>query len=163
MKPKTQSVPPAPTGGLTEAPTTAEDAEASTAELQPPATVGGPDLSTLQAENADLKAAIRLKDAQASVTSELGKSGARSPELLWNAIRESVEFDADGKPVNTARLIAELRAKYPEQFGADTPPSIDAGAGQSSTPRLTKAALARMKPDEIARLDWSEVRRVLAA
>jgi len=40
---------------------------------------------------------------------------------------------------------------------------IDAAAGRREEPKLTKEALAKMSPAEIARLDWKEVRRVLSA
>lgn len=96
------------------------------------------------------------------MTTELGKSGARSPELLWDALRHELLFDDEGKPVNSAELIASLRAKFPEQFGTRVPASIDGGAGQTDTPLLTRAALAKMKPEDIAKLDWNEVKRVLS-
>jgi hypothetical protein len=124
----------------------------------PPA--GGSDLAT---ENASLKAAIRLRDARDSVTEELRNSGARSPELLWDVVAGKVEFDDEGRPANTAAVVAELKAKFPEQFGTYIPQSIDGGAGQTATPRLTKEALRRMKPAEIAELDWADVRRVLSS
>lgn len=133
-----------------------------TTSSAPQETPDGVTLTELHTENAQLKAAIRLRDAQASVTAELGKSGARSPELLWDALRHELEFDDDGKPVNSAELIAGLRAKFPEQFGTRVPGSIDGGAGQTAAPQLTRAALAKMKPAEIAQLDWADVKRVLA-
>jgi len=40
---------------------------------------------------------------------------------------------------------------------------IDAAAGRREEPKLTKEALAKMSHAEIARLDWTEVRRVLSA
>lgn len=137
----------------------------------PPA--GGSDLAALRAENADLKAAIRLRDARDAVTEELKNSGARSPALLWDVVAGDVEFDDEGKPTNIPAILAELKASFPEQFGTQTdsgqipgtyiPQSIDGGAGQTATPRLTKEALGRMKPSEIAELDWADVRRVLAS
>lgn len=129
-------------------------------------------MSDLATENANLRAAIRLRDARDSVTEELKNSGARSPALLWDVVAGDVEFDDEGKPTNIAAVLAELKASFPEQFGPQTnsgqipgtyiPQSIDGGAGQTATPRLTKEALRRMKPSEIAELDWADVRRVLA-
>ncbi len=165
MKPKTiQSEPPAPTGGLTQQTTNdaAQDSGTSTTEVQPPATAGGSDSADLATENANLKAAIRLRDARDSVTGELKNAGARSPELLWDVVAGEVEFDGEGRPANVAALLAGLKAKFPEQFGTHIPQSIDGGAGQTATPRLTKEALRRMKPAEIAELDWADVRRVLS-
>jgi hypothetical protein len=40
--------------------------------------------------------------------------------------------------------------------------SIDAGAGARVRPAITKETLAKMKPAEIAELDWQEVRRALS-
>ena len=162
MKPKTtQSEPPAVAGGLTQQTTNdaSQDSGTSTIHVQPPATAGGTDLAT---ENANLKAAIRLRDAQAAVTNELRNSAARSPELLWDVVAGQVEFDDEGRPANVAAVVAGLTAKFPEQFGTYIPQSIDGGAGQTATPRLTKEALRRMKPSEIAELDWADVRRVLS-
>lgn len=177
MKPTTtQSEPPAPTGGLTQQATdnaAQDNPGTSTTDTQPPATAGGTDLAALQAENANLKAAIRLRDARDAVTEELKNSGARSPALLWDVVAGDVEFDERGKPTNIAAILAELKASFPEQFGTQTdtgqipapyiPQSIDAGAGHTATPRLTKEALRRMKPAEIAELDWADVRRVLSS
>ncbi|MEQ1643098.1 MAG: hypothetical protein ABL959_06605 [Pyrinomonadaceae bacterium] len=177
MKPTTtQSEPPARTGGLTLQTTdnaAQDDPGTSTTDTQPPATAGGTDLAALQAENANLKAAIRLRDARDAVTEELKNSGARSPVLLWDVVAGDVEFDERGKPTNIAAILAELKASFPEQFGTQTdggqipgtyiPQSIDGGAGQTATPRLTKEALRRMKPAEIAELDWADVRRVLSS
>ncbi len=168
------SEPPAVGGGLTPETTNygAQDPGTSTSNVQPPATAGGSDLAALQAENANLKAALRLRDARDAVTEELKNSGARSPALLWDVVAGDVEFDERGKPTNFAAILAELKASFPEQFGTQTdsdripgtyiPQSIDGGAGQTATPRLTKEALRRMKPAEIAELDWADVRRVLA-
>lgn len=176
MKPETTTPePPTPTGGLTQQNTDDADQDPGTltSDTQPPATAGGSDLAALQAENANLKAAIRLRDARDAVTDELRKSGARSPVLLWDVVAGDVEFDERGKPTNIAAILAELKASFPEQFGTQTdsgqipgtyiPQSIDAGAGQTATPRLTKEALRRMKPAEIAELDWADVRRVLSS
>ena len=167
----TQSEPPAVAGGIT--PQTTNDASQDSGtsnndHVQPPATAGRTDSATaggtdLAAENANLKAAIRLRDARDSVTGELRDAGARSPELLWDVVAGQVEFDDEGRPANVAALLAELKAKFPEQFGNHIPPSIDGGAGQTATPRLTKEALRRMKPSEIAELDWADVRRVLSS
>ena len=170
MKPKiTQSEPSAVAGGLTQQTTNdaSQDSGTSTIHVQPPVGAGGTDSATaggtdLATENANLKAAIRLRDAQDSVTGEFRDAGARSPELLWDVVAGQVEFDDEGRPANVAAVVASLKAKFPEQFGNHIPQSIDGGAGQTATPRLTKEALRRMKPSEIAELDWADVRRVLS-
>ncbi len=121
-------------------------------------------LTELQAENEQLKATIRLNAAHRQITGELAQAGARSPELLFDSVKGDLQFASDGNVENAAALVQRLRTAHPEQFGVERPAaSIDAGAGMASAPRLTKEALAKMKPSEIAELDWADVRRVLAA
>lgn len=57
------------------------------------------------------------------------------------------------------REIAEMKAALAGRYAAAN--GIDAGAGLDQGPRLTREALHRMSPSEIARLDWNEVSRVL--
>jgi hypothetical protein len=98
------------------------------------------------------------------MTAALTKAGARSPELLFNSAKESLQFDGEGKAANTAALVEQLKKSFPEQFGVERPSgSIDGGAGAGSeTSYLTKEKLARMTAAEIAKLDWQDVRKVLA-
>jgi hypothetical protein len=159
MKPQKQSEPPAPTGGLTE-PSTHVTPGAGDVNLQPLATAGRTDLAV---ENEQLKAMLRTERAHRQITGELVASGARSPELLFDAVKGELQFDDEGRVANAAALVGKLKASFPEQFGTPTPPSIDAGAGRTVTPPLTREVLAKMRPDEIAELDWQEVRRVLAS
>ena len=141
-----------------------EESAGTNNSVQPPATAGGSDLEQLQTENEQLKATIRLAAAHRQITGELAKAGARSPELLFNAVKADLQFSADGEIENAAALVQKLRDAHPEQFGTHAPvPSIDAGAGRSAAPQLTRDALRAMKPAEIAALDWNEVKRVLAA
>ncbi|MFT3743302.1 MAG: hypothetical protein QM785_03305 [Pyrinomonadaceae bacterium] len=104
----------------------------------PPADSGGSDLVTqLRAENEQLKATIRNAEAHRQITGELGRVGARSPELLFEAVKGDLQFADDGSLVNAAAVIDSLRRVFPEQFGVVTPPaSIDAGAGTAHIPRL---------------------------
>ncbi len=121
-------------------------------------------LTGLQAENEQLKATIRLTEAHRQITGELAKAGARSPELLFESVKADLQFADDGKIENAAALVERLKTGFPEQFGFERPAaSIDAGAGVAAAPQLSRDALAKMKPAEIAALDWSDVRRVLAA
>ncbi|MEQ1604563.1 MAG: hypothetical protein ABL999_06815 [Pyrinomonadaceae bacterium] len=120
-------------------------------------------LKRLQAENEQLRTTIRNAEAHRQITGELGRVGARSPELLFEAVKGDLQFADDGSLANAAAVIDSLRRVFPEQFGVVTPPaSIDAGAGTAHIPRLSKDALAKMKPAEIAKLDWEEVKRTLA-
>ena len=141
-----------------------DTADATSNNTQPPATAGGTDsLDALKAENERLKTQMRLDRASRQITLELEKAGARSPELLFGTIAGDVQFGEDGEVVNSAALLEELTSRFPEQFGRETPRSIDGGAGRSAAPRLSKEALRRMKPSEIAELDWADVRRVLSS
>lgn len=126
----------------------------------------GVTLTELQAENEQLKATIRLNAAHRQITGELAKAGARSPELLWDALEKDLQFADDGTLQNAAALIQNLKTAHPEQFGflgrAGSVGSIDAGAGITAAPQLTRDALAKMTAAEIAELDWADVRQVLA-
>lgn len=121
------------------------------------------ELEQLRAENENLRQAIRRRDARQAAIDELKKENARSPELLFASVQDEIQFDRDGRPANIAAVVAELKSNFPEQFGTDAPASIDAGAGRTDqNDFLTREALAKMKPQEIARLDWNDVRSVLA-
>ena len=120
------------------------------------------DVDALQAENDELRNAIRLRDARDQIKMSLKAAGARSPELLFAAAKESLQFSDDGSLVNAEAITADLKRKFPEQFGLLVPPPIDGGAGSSAGANiLTKEALSRMKPDEVGRLNWDQVRSVL--
>lgn len=140
----------------------------TTTQTTPPAggeetiTPEGVTLTELQAENEQLKATLRLNAAHRQITGELAKSGARSPELLWDALKGDLQFAGDGTLQNAAALIQKLKVAHPEQFGTQLPVgSIDAGAGLTAAPKLTRDALAKMTAAEIAELDWNDVKRVL--
>lgn len=122
-----------------------------------------PAFSALATENEELKKTIRLRDARESVTKALESAGATSPELLFESVAEKLQFDSTGAVQNAAALVALLKQSYPEQFGTAGRTSIDAGTGigRSGTP-LTREALAGMTPNQIARLDWADVRQVLS-
>ena len=142
----------------------------NTTQTTPPAggeetiTAEGVTLTELQAENEQLKARIRTSEAHRQITGELAKAGAKSPELLFDSVKADLQFAEDGKVENAAALVERLKTGFPEQFGKERPAaSIDAGAGLAVAPQLNKEALAKMKPAEVAALDWADVKRVLAA
>ena len=152
------------------------------------------ELTDLRSENDRLRSELRLITARNELTRLLSAENARSPELLFDASRERLTFDQDGKLIAIDALIADLKNRFPEQFimgesvdaaakiedspssgpgfqsairsrqSALAPPSINGGAGRSNarTP-LTKEQLARMRPREIARLDWNEVKQILSS
>lgn len=121
------------------------------------------EIATLRAENEQLKATDREREANRQITEELTRVGARSPELLYRSVKADLQFADDGSLANSNALIAKLKAENPEQFGQTGLTSVDGGSGTTRPNALTKATLARMKPAEIAKLDWAEVRAVLAA
>lgn len=118
----------------------------------------------LRQENERLKQQMRLGEIRDSVTTELTRAGAHSADLLFDLLRERLRFDDDDKPENVAELIASIRTEFPMQFEQTSAEgSIDAGSGTSGrTAFLSPEALAKMTPAEIKRLDWTEVRQVLA-
>jgi hypothetical protein len=118
--------------------------------------------ANLEAENAELRAAVRMSEAREHLTGSLRSAGANSPELLFEAVKGEIQFDDDGSLANSAAILDLLKRKYPEQFVRDIRAvSIDGGAGRNVPPPLTREALAKMSPAEIARLDWAAVGGVL--
>jgi hypothetical protein len=120
------------------------------------------EIVSLRAENERLKSTMRNTAAHRQITGELGRIGARSPELLFEFVKADLQFADDDAVVNAAALIEKMRRQFPEQFGTQTA-GIDAAAGQAMPPRLSKEALGRMTAAEIAELDWNDVKRVLSA
>ena len=114
----------------------------------------------LAAENTELRAELYMRTAVYDIESRLAKAGARTPNLIAERAKPSFQFDDEGKLTNAEAIVDELRRTYPEQFAV---PSIDAAAGRTPRPTLTKEALARMTSAEIQRLDWNEVRAALAS
>lgn len=120
------------------------------------------DNESLEAENAELRLAVRMSEARELLTGSLRSAGANSPELLFEAVKGQIQFADDGTPANSAAILDLLKRKYPEQFVREIPAvSIDGGAGRIVHPPLTREALAKMSPAEIARLDWAAVSSVL--
>lgn len=117
-----------------------------------------PGIEDLVAENEQLKAELRMRTAVYDIQTKLTHAGARSPGLLTDRAKESFQFSDEGELANAVAIIGHLKRTYPEQFA---PASIDASAGRTLRPTLTKEALARMTPAEIQRLDWAEVRSAL--
>jgi len=130
-----------------------------------------PTLVQLQAENAALKKQLQEQAAHTSLKDKLKQAGARTPKLLLDAAKDALQFTVAGELENAVEIIEALKEKFPEQFGVTnnarpTAPavhSIDAGAGRVAKPILTREALAKMTPAQIAELNWDDVRRVLAS
>jgi hypothetical protein len=122
-----------------------------------------PSPEDLAQENAQLKSELHMRTAVYDIESRLAKAGARTPNLIAESAKGSFQFDDEGKLTNAEAILDDLKRRYPEQFAPATLPSIDASAGRTQRPAITKEALARMTPDEIRRLDWAEVRAALAS
>lgn len=121
-----------------------------------------PGMEELAAENENLKAELRMRTGVYDIKTRLAKAGARSPSLLAEQAKEQFQFTEEGELANPEAVIEHLRRTWPDQFTPDPVPSIDASAGRTPRPTLTKEALARMTPAEIQRLDWAEVKAALA-
>jgi len=129
-----------------------------------PSTIDVRSPDELLAENRNLKQMIRTKDAREELTTALVERGARSPGLLFAYAIDDLQFDDENKLTNASALVRKLERSFPEQFEQRSAvPSINGGAGVSNQPAaITREALAKMRPVEIAALDWNEVKRVLA-
>ena len=122
------------------------------------------EVDVLRAQNIELQTRLRQREVRDDVTLALRSAGARSPELLFEAARDALHFSDDGSVENAEAVVAEMKRRFPEQFGTSTPPTIDGGAGRGGQPNaLTKDALSKMKPNEIARLDWATVKQALSS
>ena len=131
-------------------------------ENESPPAEADAELAALAAENRELREAMRMHAARESLIGKLRTAGARSPGLLFDSIKNELQFGENGDAVNIAAIAAKLQSDFPEQFGFEAPAaSIDGGAGINQPPRLTKDALAKMTASEIAALDWNDVRQTL--
>jgi len=139
------------------------DAGDEMVDVTPDVSESNAEADMLRSENDQLRHAIRMRDAREALTKELNAANARSPQLMFESVRGEIQFDRDGRPSNIAAITADLKQKFPEQFGSDQPASIDAGVGRANQNNfLTREALAKMTPQEIAQLDWNDVRSVLS-
>ena len=129
-------------------------------DINPP----DPEAERLRAENIELKNSIRMRDARERMNELLTEAEANSPDLLFGAVKDDLQFADDGKLENAAALVARLKTRFPEQFGRRTnTASIDGGAGTGIQRSFISAeTLARMTPAQIQKLDWAEVRQVLS-
>jgi hypothetical protein len=119
------------------------------------------EIEKLRAENEELRLAIRRAEVFRQVSGELTAAGARSPELLLKAIGDG---DLENAAKDARAFVAKLRSEYPEQFGSDGVGIGDIGGGSGrNSVTLTREMLAAMTPQEIAELDWDEVRACLSA
>ncbi len=121
-------------------------------------------LEILRAENDELKNVVRLQSARDEIIRMLSDADAQSPGLLFAYAVDMLQFDDDGTLMNAAAISEHLRKSFPEQFVRRQPvAAIDGGAGARGPAQyLTKDALAKMTPADIAKLDWAQVRQVLS-
>lgn len=119
------------------------------------------ELESIKAENERLRDEARGRLARDTVLLALGQAGAREPELLYRAVKGDLQFGDDGSVQNAAALIGRLKREFSDAFG-HSGSSIDGGAVARSLRYLTKEMLTTMTAAEIAKLDWAEVKSVLA-
>ena len=84
------------------------------------------EMDRLKTENLDLKVGATVRD-------EAAKAKAHNPARVWNLIKDQVETDDDGQPVNVKDLLADLKRTDPYLFRR-TDGDAGAGTGQNSTP-----------------------------
>lgn len=98
-------------------------------------------------------------------TDETGVPGKppQPPELLFELARGLEQIDETGELDNAAAIVREIKKRYPDKFRAGSPAAvgINGGAGTVAATPLTRDMLAKMKPADIAKLDWQAVRHVL--
>lgn len=113
----------------------------------------------LAAENDALRNELYIRTAAYDIETRLAAAGARSPKLLVDQAKGSFQLDESGGLANATSLVEQLKRDFPEQFGQA---SIDAGAGRNQRSVLTRDALGVMSANEIQKLDWAEIKAVLA-
>lgn len=120
-------------------------------------------VDVLRAENERLKSEIRAGVARDELTGRLAKAGVWAPGLMFSAVAGDLKFDDEGTVLNGAAVVEKLKRDFPESFvSGSRPGTIDGGAGFTRGNALTKDALSKMSPEEIRKLDWEDVRRVLS-
>ena len=139
-------------------------ADDETPSAPSPDTINDPEIEKLRTENTALQTTIRMRDARDELSRSLAEAGARSPELLFAAVKEDLQFTEDNKVQNTAALVEHLKRKFPDQFGIQKPDaSIDGGAGTlASSHVLSAEGLSKMTPAQIQKLNWDDVQRVIS-
>jgi hypothetical protein len=105
---------------------------------------------------------IKTAEAKTRLTESFREANARSPELMVRIAENSMQLDENGELQNAEAILHEFKQSFPEQFSEQTKPvGIDGGAGSATFKPLTREILAKMKPADIAKLDWQAVRSVL--
>lgn len=137
---------------------------AGTPAVPEPQSESSAETERLRTENNNLKNSLRMTTARDEVTKALTAAGAKTPELLFESVKDNLQFSVDEKLSNLAALTEHLTKKFPEQFGIEKPSeSIDGGSGTGrSVHHLTKDTLSKMNSAQIMALDWQEVRRALS-
>lgn len=124
------------------------------------------DLSELERANKriqELESGQRLRDAKDAVTAALTKAGARSPELIWQAMKGDLEFDDKGGVKNLDALVNSYKTDFADAFGIEKPgETINGGAGGQAATKLTIEQIQKMTPEQINE-NWEEVEKVLKA
>lgn len=72
------------------------------------------------------------RDAAIELATEMGTT-PKTAGTIWKAIKNDVEFNADGTPSNLKTLLAEMKTENPDWFKPKTT-RVDGGAGNGSKP-----------------------------
>ena len=138
--------------------------ETKTPSVSPQNTTNDLEIEKLRTENTALQNSLRMRDARDELKRSLIEAGARSPDLLFAAAKDGLQFSDEGKLQNAAALIGHLKLTFPDQFGFQKPEaSIDGGAGTLlSAQPLTAASLSKMTPAQIQKLNWDDVRHAMS-
>lgn len=85
-------------------------------------------LAAAERERDEARNALRLAEAERVVDRTARRLGANHPDLVYRLIREDLQFDETGAPVNADDLVAALKRDYPTYFA---PPVAGADGGKS--------------------------------
>lgn len=99
------------------------------------------DLEKLLGERDALKAAlaqeqarVRAVQTEAVVRDAAEAAGSTNPRLVWRLVKDDLELDEAGKPINLGEAIAQAKADAPQLFGPGGKADAGRPAGQPAGP-----------------------------
>lgn len=103
-------------------------------------------------ELADAQAALLERDTRDEVIAAAEKAGVKNPRLFYNAYKSELERDNAGKVTNLKDVLEAAKTEAAELFTSVEKPQggADAGTGNNKPATLTKEAIDKMTPTEIA-------------
>lgn len=84
-------------------------------------------------EMTELRNQIKERDARDGVMAEAARLGVKNPSLLYRAIKDGLDFAADGSVSNLKDVLDSAKTDFPELFDTKPKDSIDAGAGSAGS------------------------------